>query len=73
VKDFGLFVVTMDTRDNRKVIIANGTASAGTIQNFTVKPIRRVDIDVSTHANADADEALAVINAECPTATPSCT
>ena len=63
VREIGLFVVSMDTLDNRKVIIGNSAAIAGTIQNFTANPIRRVDIDVSTHVNADVDETMAVLNA----------
>lgn len=61
VREIGIFVVVLDTLDNRKIIIGNSEAIGGTIENLTTNPLRRVDIDVATHVAADVDATLAVL------------
>ncbi len=62
VREIGIFVVVLDTLDNRKVIVGNSEAIGGTIENLTTNPLRRVDIDVATHVAADVDASLAVLD-----------
>jgi small conductance mechanosensitive channel len=63
VREIGLFVVTLDTLDNRRIIISNSEAIGGVIENLTANPLRRVDIDVATHVAADVDASMAVLDA----------
>jgi len=44
VKQIGLFVTVIDTLDNQKVIIPNGTLTGGVINNVNGNGIRRVDL-----------------------------
>lgn len=53
VREIGLFTTTIDTFDNRRVIIPNGKVASDTIVNITVNEYRRVDINVGTDYGAD--------------------
>ncbi len=44
VEEVGLFGTTINTPDNVKTIVGNNTIFAGTIQNFSANPYRRVDL-----------------------------
>lgn len=55
VIEIGLFTTTLDTPDNRRIIIPNGTIFSGTILNVTAHPERRVDIDIGCDYGADLD------------------
>ena len=43
------------TTDNRVVILPNGALSNGTIDNYSARPLRRVDWSVSVAYGSDAD------------------
>jgi small conductance mechanosensitive channel len=53
VKEIGLFTTTVDTVDNRRVIIPNGKVIGDIIENLTANDRRRVDINVGTQYSAD--------------------
>ncbi len=63
VKEIGLFVCSLDTPDNRRVIVPNATATGGVIENFTSNPLRRVDIDVGVAYDADLARVRQVLDA----------
>jgi small conductance mechanosensitive channel len=44
VEDIGLFVTTINTLDNQRVIIPNGTLTSGVINNVNGNGTRRVDL-----------------------------
>lgn len=49
------------TLDNRVVVLPNGALSNGTIDNYSGKPLRRVDWTVSVEYGSDADKCIAAI------------
>lgn len=53
VVEIGLFAVTMDTPDRRRIIIPNGKVFGDTIENITHSETRRVDVAVGTDYDAD--------------------
>lgn len=53
VREIGLFTTTMDTLDNRRVIVPNGKVAGDTIVNVTANEYRRADIKVGTDYGAD--------------------
>ncbi len=44
------------TVDNREVVLPNGALSSGTIDNYSKKPLRRVDFAVSVEYGSDAEQ-----------------
>lgn len=62
VAEIGLFVTSIDTLDNRRVILPNSQVIAGTIENVTHHEVRRVDIDVGVAYGADLDQARKVLD-----------
>ena len=55
VDEIALFTTTMDTADNRRLIIPNSSVFGSTIENITHHPVRRVDVSVGTDYAADLD------------------
>lgn len=51
----------LTTTDNRVIIIPNGAASSGTINNYSHMPIRRLDLTVDVEYGTQADEACELI------------
>ncbi len=44
VKHIGIFTTTMNTPDNKEVIVPNGAIYGGNIVNYSMQPTRRVDM-----------------------------
>lgn len=61
VKDIALFSTLIDTVDNKRVIVPNGSISGSTIENATHHDIRRVDVAVGTDYDADLKETRSVL------------
>jgi len=61
VDEIGLFTVTLNTPDNRRVIVPNGSIFGGNIENVTHHATRRVDVAVGTEYSADLDQTRAVL------------
>jgi small conductance mechanosensitive channel len=61
IDEIGLFTTTMDTPDNRRLILPNGSIFGATIENITHHKIRRVDVAVGTEYSADLDQTRAVL------------
>lgn len=59
VKAIGLFVTTLDTPDGVETHVGNGKILAGTIQNFSANPLRRVDLVAQLHHSVPVAEAIA--------------
>ncbi|MGD8331293.1 MAG: mechanosensitive ion channel [Acidobacteriota bacterium] len=62
VNEIELFTTTLDTPDNRRIIVPNGTVFGSTIENITFHPIRRVDVVVGTDYGADLARAREVLD-----------
>lgn len=52
IDEIGLFATTLNTPDNRRIIIPNGQIFGTIIENITHNPTRRVDVDVGTAYSA---------------------
>jgi small conductance mechanosensitive channel len=63
VAEIGLFVIAMDTPDNRRIILSNSAVAGGVIENFTAHPLRRVDVDVNIAGGEDIDASRKVLEA----------
>lgn len=61
VNEIDLFTVTLDTPDNRRIIVPNSAISAGTIENITHHRHRRVDVEVGVEYSADLDKTRQVL------------
>jgi small conductance mechanosensitive channel len=63
IQEIDLFNTMMDTFDNRRIIVPNGTIFGATIENITHHPTRRVDIAVGVEYSADLDKTREVLTA----------
>lgn len=55
VDEIDLFNTIMDTPDNRRIIVPNGTVFGSTIENMTRNTERRIDVPVGVSYGADID------------------
>src|SRR6185369_11892310 len=53
VEEVQIFSTTLNTADNKRIIIPNSSLMSGTITNYTANPTRRVDIAVAVGAGQD--------------------
>jgi len=56
-----LFTTTLDTPDNRRIIVANAAIYGGTIENISYHTERRVDVSVGCDYGADLDATRSVL------------
>ena len=73
VNHIDFLTTTLDTPDNRRIIIPNSQVFGSTIENVTFHDERRLDIDVGTAYEADLSETRAKLErvvAECESALP---
>jgi len=61
INEIDLFTTTMDTPDNRRIIVPNSAIASGTIENLSHHPERRVDVSVGTDYTADLRETRTVL------------
>ena len=63
VNEIDLFTTTLDTADNRRIIVPNSAISAGTIENVSFHPHRRIEVVVGVDYNADLEQTRAALEA----------
>ncbi|MFK8115154.1 MAG: mechanosensitive ion channel family protein [Rubripirellula sp.] len=56
VNEIDLFTTTLDTPDNRRIIVPNSAISGGTIENISFHPHRRIEVVVGVDYTADIQE-----------------
>ena len=61
IHEIGIFTTEMNTLGNRRVIIPNGKAFGGIIENVSYNKHIRADIDVGVEYTADIDKTRAVL------------
>lgn len=61
VDEIGLFMTELDTFDNRRIIIPNGSVFGATIENISHHSVRRADVAVGTDYDADLDKVREVL------------
>lgn len=61
VFEIDLFATTLDTVDNRRIIVPNGSVFGNTIENITYHATRRCDVAVGTEYSADLDQTREVL------------
>ncbi len=61
VQEIGLFATSVDTFDNRRLIVPNGQVFSNTIENITFHPHRRIDVAVGVSYSADIDRTREVL------------
>lgn len=55
VDEIDLFTTTLDTPDNRRIIVPNSSISGGTIENVSFHQHRRIEVAVGVDYSADQD------------------
>ena len=55
VNEIDLFTTTLDTPDNRRIIVPNSAISGGTIENISFHPHRRIEVVVGVDYTADIE------------------
>ena len=63
VNEIDLFTTTLDTPDNRRLIVPNSAIAGGTIENMTYHAHRRVDLVVGVAYGADLEQTRAALTA----------
>lgn len=63
VNEIDLFTTTLDTPDNRRLIIPNSSISGATIENISFHPHRRVEVLVGVDYAANVDETRLALQA----------
>jgi len=63
VYEIELFTTALDTPDNRRIIVPNGSIYGATIENISHHPTRRVDVAVGVDYSADIDKTREVLDA----------
>ena len=61
VEDINIFVTTLRTVDNIKIILSNGDVRSNTIRNLTTLGARRVDIDFGIDYGDDVAKAIKIM------------
>ena len=61
VKEVSIVNTKIITPDNRVIIIPNGALSNGNIDNYSAKPIRRLDIEIDLAYDTDAQKCILAI------------
>ncbi|UCD76674.1 MAG: mechanosensitive ion channel [Phycisphaerales bacterium] len=61
IDEIGVFSTTMDTPDNRRLILPNSAVFGSVIENVTHHPIRRVDVAVGVAYDSDIDHTRQVL------------
>lgn len=61
VDEISLFTTTMNTPDNKHIIIPNGQVFGATITNLSHNDIRRVDVNIGVDYSADIDRTREVL------------
>ena len=62
VKEIQIFSTTINTPDNVKIIVPNGSLFGGIIKNFNGYDTRRVDMTMGIGYNSDINKAMEIIN-----------
>ncbi|MGI9471919.1 MAG: mechanosensitive ion channel family protein [Rubripirellula sp.] len=63
VNEIDLFTTTLDTPDNRRIIVPNSSIAGGTIENVSFHPHRRIEVVVGVDYGADLDQTRAALEA----------
>lgn len=61
IESIDLFTTSMDTFDNRRIILPNSSIFGSTIENVSFHDTRRVDVNVGASYDADLDATRAVL------------
>ena len=61
VSEINIVSTKLTTFDNRVVILPNGALSNGSINNFSTKPVRRIEIPISLPYGTDAETVRAML------------
>jgi len=61
VKEVSIVNTKITTPDNRVIVIPNGALSNGNIDNYSIKSIRRLDIELHMAYGTDADKCIEAI------------
>lgn len=70
VTEIGLFATTLDTPDQRHIIMPNSTVVGTVIENMTHDDNRRVDVDVGADYSADLKQTREILQQVADAATP---
>ena len=55
VRDLSIFYTTIETLDNKRILVPNGDLMNANVTNFSANPVRRIDQDFKINNDIDAD------------------
>ena len=58
VKEVNILNTRLITRDNKEIVLANGTLANGNVTNYSTRPVRRVDRTISVAYGTDAQACI---------------
>ncbi|MBR2067693.1 MAG: mechanosensitive ion channel, partial [Solobacterium sp.] len=61
VKEITLFYTVLDTTDNRRITVPNGSLMNANVDNYTANATRRVDMVITCERGADVDQVQNII------------
>lgn len=61
VKEIGILYTTLQTLERKTVVVPNGALSNGVVTNFSVSPLRRIDLDLSVLPDAPVETVCALM------------
>lgn len=61
VREIGILYTTLETLERKTVVLPNGALSNGVITNFSVSPLRRIDLDLSVLPDAPVETVCALM------------
>ena len=61
VEEVQIFSTTLNTADNKKIIVPNSALMGGNITNYTANPTRRVELQMAVGAGQDLEKAHAAL------------
>lgn len=67
VNEIDLFTTTLDTPDNRRIIVPNSAISGGTIENISYHTHRRIEVAVGVDYTADLQQTRTALEAAAAT------
>lgn len=62
VQEIQMLYTIMDTFDNKRVVVPNGSLANSAVTNFSVNPTRRIDLNFGVGYDASIDEVKATIH-----------
>lgn len=62
VREIGILYTTLETLERKTVVLPNGALAGGVVTNFSVSPLRRIDLNLTLLPDAPVDTVCAILD-----------